>query len=122
MDAVTRSCVLPNAFTVEDMRHHAAEAWGQIGADIADTWRKLNAAYFDGALRPIPLIVSQTFAFRAQHRAMLAQSRALPKGIGARCGTPAALARGPIFLRQIPDQSSEKTNVMSVIFCTGRSL
>jgi hypothetical protein len=40
---VTRSYVLQDAFTFEDMHRHAAEAWGILGGDIADTWRKFNA-------------------------------------------------------------------------------
>ncbi len=60
---ITQSYALQRAFTFGDMRRHAAEAWGLLGADIADTWRKFNAAYFDGALRPIPLIVSQMLPF-----------------------------------------------------------
>jgi hypothetical protein len=60
---VTRSYVLQDAFTFEDMHRHAAEAWGILGGDIADTWRKFNAAYFNDALRPIPLVISQTLPF-----------------------------------------------------------
>jgi hypothetical protein len=60
---VTRSYVLQHVFTFEDMHRHAAEAWGILGGDIADTWRKFNATYFNDALRPIPLIVSQTLPF-----------------------------------------------------------
>jgi hypothetical protein len=48
-------------------RHRApprrAEAWGILGGDIADTWRKFNGAYFNDALRPIPLVISQTLPF-----------------------------------------------------------
>jgi hypothetical protein len=56
--SATPSNVLQRAFSFEDMHRHAVEAWGLLGADIADIWHKFNAAYFDGALRPIPLIVS----------------------------------------------------------------
>jgi hypothetical protein len=45
------------------MRRHAAEAWGELGAGVADNWAKYNAAYFDGVLKPIPLIISQTLPF-----------------------------------------------------------
>ena len=63
MGSATPSYMLQHAFTFEDMHHHAAEAWGPLGADIADTWRKFNVAYFAGALRPIPLVISQTLPF-----------------------------------------------------------
>jgi hypothetical protein len=37
--------VLQRAFTF-----HAAVAWGILGGDIADTWRRFNGAYFNDAL------------------------------------------------------------------------
>src|SRR5262249_41603832 len=52
--------MLQTTFTLDDMRRYAAEAWGQIGADIVNTWTRLNTAYFDGSLRPVPLILTQT--------------------------------------------------------------
>jgi hypothetical protein len=33
--------------------------WGLLGGEIADTWRKFNAAYFNDALWVISPIVSQ---------------------------------------------------------------
>jgi hypothetical protein len=63
MTSATPSYVLQNAFAFEDMRRHAAEAFGLLGGEIADTWRKFNTAYFNDTLRPIPLIVSQTLPF-----------------------------------------------------------
>jgi hypothetical protein len=55
--------MLQTDFMFDDMRRHAAEAWGQTGADIVDIWHKFNAAYFKGSLRPIPLIISQTLPY-----------------------------------------------------------
>jgi hypothetical protein len=48
--SATRSYVLQRAFTFEDMHRHAAVAWGILGGDIADTWRRFNGAYFNDAL------------------------------------------------------------------------
>jgi hypothetical protein len=52
-----------NSFTVDDMRRFAGEAWGQIGADIVDKWCEFNATYFDNALKPVPLVISNTQPF-----------------------------------------------------------
>src|SRR5215510_2256536 len=48
------------AFTVDDMRRFAGEAWGELGSTVVDSWCGLNAAYFDGALRPIPIVITNT--------------------------------------------------------------
>jgi len=48
------------AFTVDDMRRFASEAWGELGSTVVDSWCGLNAAYFDGALRPIPIVITNT--------------------------------------------------------------
>lgn len=58
---VTASCALP--FTVEDMRRFAGEAWGPLGVAIVDKWCAFNAEYFDNALRPVPLVISNTQPF-----------------------------------------------------------
>ena len=50
-------------FSIEDMRRFGGEAWGQIGVDIVERWCEFNAAYFDGALRPVPLVISNTQPF-----------------------------------------------------------
>jgi hypothetical protein len=62
--------MLQRAFTFEDMHRHAAEACGILGGEVADTWRKFNTAYFNDALRPIPLIVSLCRAARVQTRSL----------------------------------------------------
>lgn len=61
MDAVTHSNTLQ--FTVDDMRRFAGEAWGQLGVGIVDKWCEFNATYFDGALRPVPLVITHTLPF-----------------------------------------------------------
>jgi hypothetical protein len=56
------ACYAP-PFTIEDMRRFAGEAWGPLGVSIVEKWRAFNAAYFDGALRPVPLVVTNTQPF-----------------------------------------------------------
>jgi hypothetical protein len=36
--------------------------WGQLGADIVNTWCEFNAAYFDDTLKPIPLVISHAYS------------------------------------------------------------
>lgn len=50
--------VTNNRFTVEDMCRFAGEAWGPLGVSIVDQWCAFNAAYFDGVLRPVPLVIT----------------------------------------------------------------
>src|SRR6516164_10223907 len=50
-------------FTVEDMRRFAGEAWGPLGVSIVERWCDFNATYFDGALRPVPLVLTNTLPF-----------------------------------------------------------
>jgi hypothetical protein len=49
-----------NRFTVDDMSRFAGEAWGQLGADIVRKWCEFNQIYFDNALRPVPLVITNT--------------------------------------------------------------
>ena len=62
MDAVTRSTKL-QPFTVEDMFRFAGEAWGELGIAIVNRWCQFNASYFDGVLRPVPLVITNTQPF-----------------------------------------------------------
>jgi hypothetical protein len=55
--------VTSSRFTVEDMRRFAGEAWGPIGVNIVERWCEYNAAYFDNALRPVPLVITNTQPF-----------------------------------------------------------
>jgi hypothetical protein len=50
-------------FTVEDMRRFAGEAWGPLGVNVVEQWCKFNADYFDGALRPVPLVITRAQPF-----------------------------------------------------------
>src|SRR5262245_13188944 len=50
-------------FSVEDMRRLAGEAWGQLGIDIVAKWCDFNASYFDGALKPIPIVITNAQPF-----------------------------------------------------------
>ena len=49
-----------NSFTIEDMRRFAGEAWGELGANVVEQWCRFNVAYFDNALKPVPLIITNT--------------------------------------------------------------
>ena len=50
-------------FTVEDMRRFAGEAWGQLGIKVVERRCEFNATYFNGALRPVPLVITNTQPF-----------------------------------------------------------
>jgi len=45
-------------FTAEDMRRFAGEAWGALGVNIVEQWVEFNARYFDGVLKPIPIVIT----------------------------------------------------------------
>ena len=49
--------------TIEDMHRFAGEAWGQFGIKVVKRWCAFNATYFDGALRPVPLVLTHTQPF-----------------------------------------------------------
>lgn len=50
-------------FTEADMKKFATEAWGDLGASVVAAWRVLNDRYFEGKLRPIPIVVTNTQPF-----------------------------------------------------------
>jgi hypothetical protein len=50
-------------FTMEDMERFATEAWGPLGTSTVKKWAEFNERFFDGALRPVPLVISRTMAF-----------------------------------------------------------
>jgi hypothetical protein len=50
-------------FTITDMRKFAVEAWGPFGGDVVERWTEFNAKYFDGKLKPIPLVITQTLPY-----------------------------------------------------------
>jgi hypothetical protein len=54
---------MSRAFTIDDMRNFAGEAWGALGVRAVEQWCKFNATYFGGALRPIPLVITQTLPY-----------------------------------------------------------
>src|SRR6266404_435299 len=45
------------------MRRFAGEAWGELGIAVVERWCEFNAIYFDGALRPVPLVITNTQPF-----------------------------------------------------------
>jgi hypothetical protein len=51
------------AATVEDMRRFAGEAWGAFGVSVVSKWCEFNARYFDGALKPVPLVITDAQPF-----------------------------------------------------------
>jgi hypothetical protein len=59
----TATCCGAPSFTIEDMRRFAGEAWGPLGVSIVEKWRVFNIAYFNGVLRPVPLVVTNTQPF-----------------------------------------------------------
>jgi len=50
-------------FTLDDMRKFATEAWGPLGAGVVTCWAEFNARYFDGRLRPVPIVLTHTQPF-----------------------------------------------------------
>jgi hypothetical protein len=50
-------------FTLDDMRNVAREAYGQLGVTIVDQWDVFNRVYYGGALRPIPIFITQSQPF-----------------------------------------------------------
>jgi hypothetical protein len=50
-------------FTFDDMLRFATEAWGPLGANTVRMWSLYNERYFGGALKPIPLVITQTMPF-----------------------------------------------------------
>jgi hypothetical protein len=50
-------------FSIEDMRRFGGEAWGQLGVEIVEKWCEFNARYFDNALKPVPLVITNTLPF-----------------------------------------------------------
>ena len=52
-----------NRFTIEDMRRFAGEAWGPLGISVVNKWCEFNAAYFDNALLPVPLVITHAQPF-----------------------------------------------------------
>jgi hypothetical protein len=55
--------MLQRVFTLEDMERFAGEAWGEIGVNVVNKWAELNESYFDGKLKPIPIIITPTLPF-----------------------------------------------------------
>lgn len=51
------------AFTIRTMREFALEAWGPFGGTVVDAWSALNDLYFDGKLKPVPLVLTNAQPF-----------------------------------------------------------
>jgi hypothetical protein len=51
------------SFTFDDMLKFATEAWGPLGTRTAHMWRIYNERYFDSALKPVPLVITNTQPF-----------------------------------------------------------
>jgi hypothetical protein len=50
-------------FSADDMERFVLEAWGKRGRGIVERWRFYNDQYFGGALRPIPIVITNTLPF-----------------------------------------------------------
>jgi hypothetical protein len=50
-------------FTIADMYRFAAEAWGPLGTATVAKWKEFNDRYFDGRLRPVPVVITNTLPF-----------------------------------------------------------
>ena len=51
------------AFTIDDMRKCATEAWGPLGSNAVERWQEFNQLYFANQLRPIPLVITNAQPF-----------------------------------------------------------
>jgi hypothetical protein len=49
--------------TFDDMLRFATEAWGALGTNTVHMWAAYNERYFDGALHPVPLVITNTLPF-----------------------------------------------------------
>jgi hypothetical protein len=45
------------------MHRFAGEAWGPLGINVVERWCEFNVTYFGGALRPVPLVITNTLPF-----------------------------------------------------------
>jgi len=52
-----------SAFTFDDMLRFAAEAWGPLGTKTVRRWAVYNDRYFGGALKSVPLVITNTQPF-----------------------------------------------------------
>src|SRR6266567_9350951 len=43
-----------------DMRSFLEHGWGELGIRVADCWRDFNDCYFDGRLKPLPIVLVAT--------------------------------------------------------------
>jgi hypothetical protein len=50
-------------FTFDDMLNFAGEAWDELGISAVRKWAVFNEKYFGGALRPIPLVITNTLPY-----------------------------------------------------------
>lgn len=55
----TQAAFTPD-FTVIDMQRFATEAWGDLGTKLSLRWGEFNRQFFDGELKPIPLVITNT--------------------------------------------------------------
>jgi len=51
------------AFNLDDMIRFAGEAWPKIGVNVVNKWAEFNGRYFDGKLKPIPIIITPTLPY-----------------------------------------------------------
>src|SRR5688572_25382525 len=47
-------------FTFEEMVRSATVGWGELGIRVVYKWRDFNESYFDGALHPTLIIITNT--------------------------------------------------------------
>jgi hypothetical protein len=50
-------------FTLKDMERFAGEAWGDMGVKVVEKWVEFNDRFFDGVLKPVPLVVTNAQPF-----------------------------------------------------------
>jgi hypothetical protein len=50
-------------FKLSQARNFATEAWGELGGRIVDQWSIFNHRYFGGALKPVPIVLTNAQPF-----------------------------------------------------------
>lgn len=70
--------------TADQMRQWLSAGWGELGASIADAFQDLNGQFFDGALRPLPVVPTPVSPYG--------------NWLGLTCGNPHAQAAHVIYL------------------------
>lgn len=54
------------AITFKEMQKFATEAWGPLGSNAVARWKEFNDRFFDGKLKPVPLVITRAQPYGAR--------------------------------------------------------